>query len=83
MSSTNTNAGSNSASQGTPYTVTSSGTNSQGNRYTHREYSTGSGYHYSNKDGSYYYRNPNGSTYHNDGKGGSTYTTPSGQQVRK
>ncbi|RMZ66683.1 hypothetical protein GMOD_00002042 [Pyrenophora seminiperda CCB06] len=59
------------------YSVTSSGTNSQGNHYCSRDYgssaSNTNSYHYSNTDGSYYYSNPNGSTYHNNGKGGSTY----------
>ncbi|KAF7327964.1 F-box domain-containing protein [Mycena kentingensis (nom. inval.)] len=74
---------SSSSSGGQPYTVTSSGHNSSGNHYCHREYSTGGGYHYSNSDGSYYYSNPNGSTYYNNGNGGSTYTTPTGYQVKK
>ncbi|KAF2157551.1 hypothetical protein K461DRAFT_264437 [Myriangium duriaei CBS 260.36] len=67
---------------GTSYTVTSSGTNSQGNHYCSRDYgssaSNSNSYHYSNTDGSYYYSNPNGSTYHNDGQGSSTYTPPGG-----
>ncbi|KAF7312517.1 hypothetical protein MIND_00265400 [Mycena indigotica] len=72
-----------SSSKGGDYTVTSSGTNSNGNHYCHREYSSGGGYHYSNSDGSYYYNNPNGSTYYDNGKGGSTYTTPGGYKVQK
>ncbi|MCJ1406412.1 hypothetical protein MMC19_000477 [Ptychographa xylographoides] len=62
------------------YTITSSGTNSQGNHYCSRDYSSASSapansnsYHYSNTDGSYYYSNPNGSTYYNDGNGGASY----------
>ncbi|KAJ7261807.1 hypothetical protein B0H12DRAFT_1013233 [Mycena haematopus] len=84
MSNNHTNASSKSGStSGTDYTITSTGTNSQGNHYCHRESSAGSGYHYSNSDGSYYYSNPNGSTYHNNGKESSTYTTPSGYVVKK
>ncbi|KAJ7650094.1 hypothetical protein FB45DRAFT_1017494 [Roridomyces roridus] len=71
------------SSKSEDYTVTGRGTNSQGNKWDNRQYSSGSGYHYSNSDGSYYYQNPNGSTYHNDGKGKSTYTTPSGHKVKK
>ncbi|KAJ7158586.1 hypothetical protein C8R46DRAFT_1109613 [Mycena filopes] len=77
---------SNSGSSGKDYTVTSSGTNSQGNHYCHRESDSGGGYHYSNNDGSYYYSNSNGSTYYNNGAadgGSSTYTSPSGYQVKK
>jgi hypothetical protein len=69
----------NSGSSGKDYTVTSSGTNSQGNHYCHRETDNSSGYHYSNKDGSYYYSNPNGSKYYNSGGGYSQYTSPSGK----
>ncbi|KAI4133292.1 MAG: hypothetical protein LQ347_002235 [Umbilicaria vellea] len=75
------------------YNVTSSGTNSQGNHYCHRDYSSSStsasgggskssnnnSYHYSNSNGSYYYSNPNSSTYYNDGNGGAKYTPPSGK----
>ncbi|KAF7794766.1 hypothetical protein EIP86_005904 [Pleurotus ostreatoroseus] len=61
------------------YTTSSSGTNSQGNHYCHRDgSSSSSGYHYSNSDGSYYYNNPNGSTYYNSGSGYSQYTSPNG-----
>ncbi|RDI87305.1 hypothetical protein Vi05172_g2873 [Venturia inaequalis] len=77
--STSSSSGS-SGSSGAGYTITGSGTNSQGNHYCSRDYgssaSNGNSYHYSNTDGSYYYSNPNGSTYHNDGNGGSTYTKP-------
>nr|GAT57363.1 predicted protein [Mycena chlorophos] len=59
---------SSSSSKGGEYTVTGSGTNSSGNHYCNREYSNGSGYHYSNTNGSYYYSNPNGSTYYNNGR---------------
>jgi len=61
------------------YSITNSGTNSQGNHYCHRETSEGGGYHYSNNDGSYYYQNSNGSKYYNDGSGYSRYTNPSGE----
>ncbi|KAL2070516.1 hypothetical protein VTL71DRAFT_13542 [Oculimacula yallundae] len=67
----------------TPYEVTGSGTNSQGNNYDTREQPSGSACHYSNSDGSYYYANGNGSTYHNDAQGGSTYTAPNGNVTRK
>ncbi|KAL8681179.1 MAG: hypothetical protein Q9186_002711 [Xanthomendoza sp. 1 TL-2023] len=70
-----------SGNSGKGYDVTSSGTNSQGNHYCRRDYSSsgsqpanGNSYHYSNSDGSYYYSNPNGSTYYNNGNGGSNYT---------
>ncbi|KAI5813355.1 hypothetical protein BZA77DRAFT_321898 [Pyronema omphalodes] len=73
--------------RGNTYNVTSHGTNSQGNHYCSRDFSSSSGsaggskgYHYSNSDGSYYYSNPNGSTYHNNGQGGSTYTPPSSKK---
>ncbi|KAF6220861.1 hypothetical protein HO133_002541 [Letharia lupina] len=77
-----------SGSGGKGYDVTSSGTNSQGNRYDSRDYTPSTGgsqandntYHYSNNDGSYYYSNSNGSTYHNDGNGGSKYTAPGGKK---
>ncbi|KUJ16510.1 uncharacterized protein LY89DRAFT_685461 [Mollisia scopiformis] len=71
-----------SGSSYTPYTVTSSGTNSQGNNYDTREQPSGPAYHYSNSDGSYYYANGNGSTYHNSGSG-STYTAPDGNVYKK
>ncbi|KAL6711952.1 hypothetical protein ACN47E_002995 [Coniothyrium glycines] len=65
------------------YDITSSGTNSRGNHYCHRDHGPSApnqnSYHYSNTDGSYYYSNPDGSTYHNDGKGGATYQPPSGK----
>ncbi|KAI6013316.1 hypothetical protein PISMIDRAFT_677240 [Pisolithus microcarpus 441] len=61
------------------YSYTGSGTNSSGNHWCSRDYGTsGTGYHYSNNDGSYYYSNPNGSTYYNTGDGYSQYTSPSG-----
>ncbi|GBE89616.1 hypothetical protein BKA93DRAFT_351238 [Sparassis latifolia] len=71
------------SSSGKDYTVTSSGTNDQGNHYCHRESSGGSGYHYSNNNGSYYYQNPNGSTYYDSGKGYSQYTAPDGSVHKK
>ncbi|KAF8896120.1 hypothetical protein BD779DRAFT_562769 [Infundibulicybe gibba] len=52
---TNTSSGSDKG-----YTVTGSGTNSQGNHYCSRQDSGGSGYHYSNTNESYYYQNTNG-----------------------
>ncbi|KAJ5937067.1 hypothetical protein N7466_003517 [Penicillium verhagenii] len=65
---------------GNKYYITESGTNSQGNHYSNRDYGPDApnqnSYHYSNKDGSYYYSNPNGSTYYNDGKGSAVYTPP-------
>ncbi|KAL8651810.1 MAG: hypothetical protein Q9210_003048 [Variospora velana] len=71
---------------GKGYSVTSTGTNSQGNHYCSRDYSSGNSqpansnsYHYSNSNGSYYYSNPNGSTYYNTGDGGSKYTAPGGK----
>ncbi|XMA17769.1 hypothetical protein WAI453_010560 [Rhynchosporium graminicola] len=67
----------------TPYTVTSRGTNSQGNNYDNREQPSGSAYHYSNSNGSYYYANGNGSTYYNDARGSSTYTDPNGNVTKK
>ncbi|RPB10674.1 hypothetical protein P167DRAFT_537398 [Morchella conica CCBAS932] len=71
---------------GKQYDVTSSGTNSQGNRYDSRDYGSSApnqnSYHYSNKDGSYYYSNSNGSSYYNDGKGNATYSTPSSGSSR-
>ncbi|KAF8905064.1 hypothetical protein CPB84DRAFT_1772319 [Gymnopilus junonius] len=68
----------NSSSKG--YTYTGSGTNSQGNHYCSRQGNDGgSGYHYSNSNGSYYYQNTNGSKYYNDGNGSAKYTSPSGQ----
>ncbi|TGO29420.1 hypothetical protein BPAE_0015g00640 [Botrytis paeoniae] len=84
-------------SLGSPYTVNSSGTNSQGNSYDNRSTPSGEAYHYSNsssplynkcmltpraKDGSYYYANGNGSTYYN-GSSGSTYTAPDGTSYKK
>ncbi|ESZ90812.1 hypothetical protein SBOR_8788 [Sclerotinia borealis F-4128] len=82
-------------SLGHPYTVNSSGTNSQGNSYDNRSTPSGETYHYSNNarlqcaneryrrtDGSYYYSNGNGSTYHNTGSG-STYTAPDGSAYKK
>ncbi|KAK8136777.1 hypothetical protein PG984_004717 [Apiospora sp. TS-2023a] len=66
------------------YKITSSGINSQGNHYCHRDYGDSvpnrNNYHYSNRDGGYYYKNPNGSTYYNDGRGRSTYTAPDGRR---
>ncbi|KAF8840921.1 hypothetical protein BDN67DRAFT_967841 [Paxillus ammoniavirescens] len=45
------------------YSHTGHGTNSQGNHYCSCDYgSSGTGYHFSNTDGSYYYSNPNSST---------------------
>ncbi|KAL6243338.1 hypothetical protein RBB50_009890 [Rhinocladiella similis] len=67
----------------TPYTVTNSGTNSQGNSWDTRSQPGGSAYHYSNSDGSYYYSNSNGSTYHNSSSGSSTYTAPNGNTTKK
>ncbi|KAJ7455309.1 hypothetical protein B0H11DRAFT_251627 [Mycena galericulata] len=55
--SSNSNS-SNAGDSSKPYIVTGSGTNSQGNHWCNRESSAGSGYHYSNSDGSYYYSNP-------------------------
>ncbi|KAJ5118170.1 uncharacterized protein N7515_010393 [Penicillium bovifimosum] len=67
---------------GKGYTVTGSGTNSQGNHYCNRDYgssaSNQNSYHYSNTNGSYYYSNPNGSTYYSSPSGQGTYTPPSG-----
>ncbi|KAJ3491837.1 hypothetical protein NLI96_g413 [Meripilus lineatus] len=57
---------------------------SQGNHWCTRSgESGGSGYHYSNTNGSYYYSNPDGSTYYNNGGGGSTYTAPNGNSYSK
>ncbi|TGO15358.1 hypothetical protein BTUL_0041g00430 [Botrytis tulipae] len=77
-------------SLGSPYTVNSSGTNSQ--RYVALLHSTyqilGSTSYNSRmltlhtKDGSYYYANGNGSTYYN-GSSGSTYTAPDGTSYKK
>ncbi|CAL3967159.1 hypothetical protein PZA11_003554 [Diplocarpon coronariae] len=67
----------------TPYTINSSGSNSQGNSYDNRTQPSGSAYHYSNTNGSYYYSNGNSSTYYNDGKGSSTYTAPNGNVYKK
>ncbi|CZR64801.1 uncharacterized protein PAC_14700 [Phialocephala subalpina] len=67
----------------TPYTITGSGINSQGNSYDTRSQPSGSAYHYSNTDGSYYYANGNGSTYHNSASGNSTYTAPNGNVYKK
>ncbi|CAG8982553.1 hypothetical protein HYALB_00002335 [Hymenoscyphus albidus] len=75
--------GSGKSSSYTPYTVTGSGTNSQGNSYDTRSQPSGNAYHYSNNDGSYYYSNGNNSTYHNNGQGGSTYTAPNGNVYKK
>ncbi|KAL1737344.1 hypothetical protein EV714DRAFT_266148 [Schizophyllum commune] len=59
--------------------TTSTGTNSQGNKWDKRDYGYGDNtYHYSNKDGSYHYKNPDNSTYTNNGQGSSTYTAPNG-----
>ncbi|GAA6058964.1 hypothetical protein JCM10212_001674 [Sporobolomyces blumeae] len=67
---------------GNSYTVSNSGTNSQGNHYCSRDYGSGSqnsnSYHYSNSNGSHYYSNPNGSTYYNSGNGYSSYTKSDG-----
>ncbi|EON64260.1 hypothetical protein W97_03491 [Coniosporium apollinis CBS 100218] len=62
------------------YTVTRSGTNSQGNHYCNRDYGPGAAdsYHYSNRDGSYFYQNPDGSTYYNNGKGYAKFEKPDG-----
>ncbi|PBP28011.1 hypothetical protein BUE80_DR000853 [Diplocarpon rosae] len=57
----------------TPYTITSRGTNSQGNNYDNR----------TQLNGSYYYSNGNDSTYYNDGKGSSTCTAPNGNVYKK
>merc|ERR1711939_157937 len=67
----------------TPYTITGSGTNSQGNSYDTRSQLSGDAYHYSNTNGSYYYSNGNGSTYYNSGSGSSTYTAPDGNTYKK
>ncbi|PYH28315.1 uncharacterized protein BO87DRAFT_381417 [Aspergillus neoniger CBS 115656] len=67
---------------GKDFSYKGSGTNSQGNHWCSRDYSSSSNpnsYHYSNSNGSYYYSNPDGSTYYNNGSGGSTYTPPSGK----
>ncbi|RPD60202.1 hypothetical protein L227DRAFT_575729 [Lentinus tigrinus ALCF2SS1-6] len=73
---TNSNTGEN-------YTVTSSGTNDQGNSYDHRVSDSGDhSYHYSNSDGSYYYSNSDGSTYYNSSTGYSNYTSPSGDSYK-
>ncbi|KAK8065497.1 hypothetical protein PG997_012244 [Apiospora hydei] len=65
------------------YRITSSGVNSQGNHYCHRDYGSSvpnrNNYHYSNRDGGYYYRNPDGSTYYDNGRGRSIYTAPNGR----
>ncbi|KFY62866.1 hypothetical protein V497_02197 [Pseudogymnoascus sp. VKM F-4516 (FW-969)] len=74
---------SNSSNSFTPYTVTSSGTNSQGNHYDTRTQPAGSAYHYSNSNGSYYYANGDQSTYYNDGQGGASYTAPDGNVYKK
>ncbi|KAK8034868.1 hypothetical protein PG993_009863 [Apiospora rasikravindrae] len=66
------------------YKVTSSGVNSQGNHYCHRDYGSSvpnrNNYHYSNRNRGYYYRNPDGSTYYDDGRGRNIYTAPNGQR---
>ncbi|GAB7348323.1 hypothetical protein MBLNU459_g6299t1 [Dothideomycetes sp. NU459] len=66
---------------GQPYTITSTGTNNDGNHYCHRDYGDNvrntNSYHYSNTDGSYYYSNPDGSKYYNSGDGYTQYTRPS------
>ncbi|KIN00424.1 hypothetical protein OIDMADRAFT_19513 [Oidiodendron maius Zn] len=79
------NSGSNSGSSNsyTPYTITGSGTNSQGNSYDTRSQPAGDAYHYSNSNGSYYYSNGNNSTYYNNGQGSSTYTAPNGNVYKK
>ncbi|KZF20423.1 hypothetical protein L228DRAFT_285131 [Xylona heveae TC161] len=63
---------------GNSYSVTGSGTDSQGNHYCNRDYGASApnqnSYHYSNNNGSYYYSNPDGSTYYNSGNGHSKYT---------
>ncbi|KAF8124807.1 hypothetical protein EV363DRAFT_1353677 [Boletus edulis] len=72
---------SNKSSNSGDFTYTGSGTNSQGNHYCSRDHgSAGTGYHYSNTDGSYYYKNPDSSKYYNNGKGFSQYTSPSGHK---
>uniref|UniRef100_A0A8H7Y2S5 Uncharacterized protein n=1 Tax=Psilocybe cubensis TaxID=181762 RepID=A0A8H7Y2S5_PSICU len=72
------------ASPALPSTNKGSSFFSKGNHYCSRQGNDGgSGYHYSNTNGSYYYANTNGSTYYNSGKGSSTYTSPSGYTVSK
>ncbi|CCM00253.1 uncharacterized protein FIBRA_02282 [Fibroporia radiculosa] len=69
---------------GNNYTVTSTGTNDQGNHYCHRDMDDGSSaYHYSNQDGSYYYSNADGSTYYNSGDGYASYSSSNGDTSGK
>ncbi|TAQ87146.1 hypothetical protein B7494_g4553 [Chlorociboria aeruginascens] len=83
MSSNNSSsAPSSGSSDYTPYTVTGSGTNSQGNSYDTRSQPSGGAYHYSNSNGSYYYSNGDGSTYYNSGSS-ATYTAPDGNSYKK
>ncbi|KIW20589.1 hypothetical protein PV08_01164 [Exophiala spinifera] len=67
----------------TPYTITNTGTNTQGNNWDTRTQPGGAAYHYSNTDGSYYYSNSDGSKYYNNGSGYSNYTPPSGNTTKK
>ncbi|KAL5354287.1 hypothetical protein ACLOAV_000375 [Pseudogymnoascus australis] len=76
-------SGSTSSKSFTPYTITSSGTNSQGNHHDSRIQPAGPAYHYSNSNGSYYYANGDQSTYYNDGQGSATYTAPDGNVYKK
>jgi hypothetical protein len=65
------------------FVVTGSGTNKEGNHWCTRDYGeSGTGHHYSNKDGSYYYQNPDGSKYYNNGSGNATFTTPDGRVIK-
>ncbi|GAA5834598.1 hypothetical protein JCM3766R1_003610 [Sporobolomyces carnicolor] len=75
---------------GNEYSVTSSGTNDQGNHYCSRDYgdsaSNSNSYHSlldtrkkdSNNDGSYYYSNSDGSSYYNSGDGYASYSKSDG-----
>ncbi|KFY53514.1 hypothetical protein V496_07524, partial [Pseudogymnoascus sp. VKM F-4515 (FW-2607)] len=74
-------SGSTSSKSFTPYTITSSGTNSQGNHHDSRIQPAGPAYHYSNSNGSYYYANGDKSTYYNDGQGGATLVHALGDEV--
>ncbi|KAG2114853.1 hypothetical protein DEU56DRAFT_985106 [Suillus clintonianus] len=64
------------------FTITGHGTNKEGNHWCTRDYgSSGTGHHYSNKDGSFYYKNPDGSQYFNNGSGKAALTTPNSHVV--
>ncbi|PQE17348.1 hypothetical protein CJF31_00005768 [Rutstroemia sp. NJR-2017a BVV2] len=95
--SSNSGSSSSGSSSYTPYTVNSTGTNSQGNSYDTRSTPSGDAYHYSNTSKEYIKRKSltemqMGRTttptetallsIYNNGSGSSTYTAPNGNTYK-